>query len=278
MSKDEILKRLKKLNNIGKTISGEIKGTTRKENKGKIEDEIAHIVDENKYVIQKIKRSDNTIGFRFGYYTCDAKYTQLRYGESSPILSESDFKVLMNKAKEKGWITTNNNCELTERNIIVKLEADQTSNWINFIIHKRNMLNNITDNIWNSYYSERGISLTAITILTTSILALISIAIQLNSISLESPILILAGFVGGVDIAWIIYHIHLWKETMDGIKKYIPFRRVYEEMLQELIDGKFENIEQLRKKYSEQIKPLQDIFNEETEKFINSVPQTPNKK
>jgi len=103
MSKDEILKRLEKLNNIGKTISGEIKGTTGKENKGKILDEVFHIVDENRYVIQKIQKNNNTIGFRFGYYTCDANYRQLRYGESSPIMGASDFSILIYKAKEKGW-------------------------------------------------------------------------------------------------------------------------------------------------------------------------------
>jgi uncharacterized protein YkuJ len=104
MSKDEILKRLEKLNNIGKTISGEIKGTNSKENKGVILDEVYHIVDDNRYVIQKVQKKDNAIGFRFGYYTCDANYKQLRYGESSPIMSASDFSILINKAKEKGWI------------------------------------------------------------------------------------------------------------------------------------------------------------------------------
>jgi len=105
MSKVEILKRLEELNNIDKPITGEIKGTNKKEIKGTIKEEVFHIVGENKYVIQKIEKSDNTIGFRFGYYTCDANYKQLRYGESSIIMNATDFSKLINKAKEKGWIT-----------------------------------------------------------------------------------------------------------------------------------------------------------------------------
>jgi len=268
MSKEEILKRLENLSNVGKPIKGEIKGTRSKEIKGIIEDEVFHIVGENKYVIQKIKKSYNNLSLRFGYYTCDANYKQLRYGQSSIIMNKEDFSTLINKAKEKGWITTNNCWEITEGNKIVKPEDNQISDWINFIIHKRNMLNNITDNIWNSFYSEKGISLTSITILTSSILAIISIAVQLGSISLESPILILAAFLGGIDIFWIIRYIYLWKELKNGIKKYLPFRRVYEEILWELVDRKYENIEQIKKKYTEQIKPFQDIIKKETEKTM----------
>ena len=103
MNKETIIERLENLNNIGKEISGKVKGTQIKESNGKIIDEVSHLVDENKYVIQKIKIG-NTISYRIGYYTCDANYTKLYYGESSPIMKRSDFEKLIDKGKEKGWI------------------------------------------------------------------------------------------------------------------------------------------------------------------------------
>jgi len=103
MTKDEILKRLEELTNVGKPIEGEIKGTGIKEIKGIIEDEVFHIVGENKYVIQKIKKGDNTTSFRFGYYTCDANYKQLRYGQSSIIMDAPDLSNLILKVKKKKW-------------------------------------------------------------------------------------------------------------------------------------------------------------------------------
>ena len=105
MSKDEIVKRLKELDNTGKPIVGEIKGTVEKEVKGIIIDEVSHVVDEeNKYVIQQIYYWDGEIRYRFGYYTFDANHVGLRYGESSPIMMSSDFSNLIRKAEEKGWI------------------------------------------------------------------------------------------------------------------------------------------------------------------------------
>lgn len=104
MSREEIVKRLKELNNIDKEIKGKIKGTDEKEVKGIIKDEISHIVSDNKYVIQRIEIKNNDIGYRFGYYTFDANYKRLYYGESSPIMKDTDFSILLNKAIEKGWI------------------------------------------------------------------------------------------------------------------------------------------------------------------------------
>ena len=104
MGKKDILDRLRNLDNTGKTITGKIKGSDRRESKGKIEDEVFLMVDDNRYVIQKVKLKGGVTGFRIGYYTCDANYIKLYYGGYSPIMNKSDFTILINKAKDKGWL------------------------------------------------------------------------------------------------------------------------------------------------------------------------------
>ena len=104
MNKEECLKRLEELNNKGKKIRGKIKGTDRREIKGEIDDEVFRMVDENRYVIQKVELGMGKTGFRIGYYTCDADYNKLYYGGYSPIMKQSDFLKLLNEAKKKGWL------------------------------------------------------------------------------------------------------------------------------------------------------------------------------
>lgn len=105
MKKEEICKRLEELNNIGKPIIGEIKGTEEQEIKGIIIDEVSHMVNnENKYVIQQISFGEGEIGYRIGYYTYDANYKKLYYGGKCPIMNEPNFTILINEAKKKGWL------------------------------------------------------------------------------------------------------------------------------------------------------------------------------
>ena len=104
MSKEKCIRKLKELDNLNKKINGKIKGKKKREVKGTIEDEVSHLIGENKYVIQKIKLKSGDPGFRIGYYTCDAKYTKLYYGGYSPIIKSSDFSILLNKARKKGWL------------------------------------------------------------------------------------------------------------------------------------------------------------------------------
>ena len=104
MSKDEIIKKLRNLDNKGKNVVAGIKGTKKRKSMGVIVDEASHMVDENKYVIQKIKLTKGGTKFRIAYYTCDANDTRLYYGRSSPIMKASDFSILINKAKKRGWL------------------------------------------------------------------------------------------------------------------------------------------------------------------------------
>jgi hypothetical protein len=103
MNKEDILEKLRNLNNTGKQIKGKIKGTDEKEIKGIIIDEVSQMSGDNKYVIQKIDGGNKTF-YRSGYYTFDSNFERLYFGESSPIMMESDFLFLINKAKQKGWL------------------------------------------------------------------------------------------------------------------------------------------------------------------------------
>lgn len=103
MSKEECIKKLRELNNMGKPVTPTLKGTNKEEEIGVIEDLVSQMVDENRYEIQRIKLHKGGIAYRICYYTCDADYKRLDYGGKCPIINESDFAILLNKAKKKGW-------------------------------------------------------------------------------------------------------------------------------------------------------------------------------
>ena len=103
MNKDDCIKKLEELNNIGKSVSPTIKGE-EEEVIGEIEDLVSHIVGENRYEIQRIKLNEGGIAYRICYYTCDANYKKLYYGGKCPIMNEPDFTILINEAKKKGWL------------------------------------------------------------------------------------------------------------------------------------------------------------------------------
>ena len=103
MNKEECLKKLEELNNIGKPVNPTIKGTDETEEIGVIEDLVSQMVGENRYEIQRIKLHKGGIAYRLCYYTCDADYKRLDYGGKCPIINETDFSILMTKAKNKGW-------------------------------------------------------------------------------------------------------------------------------------------------------------------------------
>lgn len=140
-----------------------------------------------------------------------------------------------------------------------------SSDWINFLIHKRNGLDEITDNIWKSYYAERTISLAAITILSTSILAIASIYHQMDSQSIQGSINLIpliSAFLSGIDVVVIGRYFRIRKQVMDAILKLIPFRYPLDEMLLKLMHGKYKNTEELEKEYEEKLKPFQDCIKE----------------
>jgi len=111
MTKEECLKKLRELNNIGKPVKATVKGTDKRKEMGRIEDLVSHIVDENRYEIQKIKLHKGGIAYRTCYYTGDSKYIGLKFGGFATIMNESDFSELINKAKKKGWIKINNHLD-----------------------------------------------------------------------------------------------------------------------------------------------------------------------
>ena len=106
MKKEECIKKLEALDNIGKSVDKEIRGNNKKKEViGEIEDLVSHIVDENRYEIQKIKLNKGGRVFRITYYICNANYSGLKFGKSAPIMKESDFTILIDKARRKGWLT-----------------------------------------------------------------------------------------------------------------------------------------------------------------------------
>ena len=137
------------------------------------------------------------------------------------------------------------------------------ADWIVFLIHKRNSLDEITNNIWRSYYAERTISLTAITILTTSILALASIYHQIGSSSLVGSIdfiPLLSAFLSGIDVVVIGRFFQIRGQVLGAIIKLIPYRLPLDEMLLKIMNRKYKNIIELEKDYESKLKSFQDCL------------------
>lgn len=102
--KEECLKKLRELDNRGKTITAKVKGTNDEKEIGVIDDLVYQMAGENRYEIQRIKLRKGGIEYRICYYTCDANDTHPHFAQYAPIMNESDFSELINKAKEKGWL------------------------------------------------------------------------------------------------------------------------------------------------------------------------------
>lgn len=74
---------------------------------GRIEEEVYIMVGDYKHMIQRIKY-DNTpgdssvYGYRTCYYTLSAG-GQLKFGQFAQQLTEHQYKILLGKAKKKGW-------------------------------------------------------------------------------------------------------------------------------------------------------------------------------
>lgn len=145
------------------------------------------------------------------------------------------------------------------------------SDWVNFLIHKRKSLDEITNNIWKSYYAERTINLAIITILSTSILALAGLYHQIGSIETRESINfipLLSAFLSGIDIVFIVRFIQMRQLVMDAIMKLTPFRYPLDEMLLKLMHGKYKNIDELEEEYESKLKPLKDILSEMSKKIL----------
>jgi hypothetical protein len=145
------------------------------------------------------------------------------------------------------------------------------SDWVNFLIHKRKGLDEITNNIWKSYYADRAKSLAVITILSTAIFAFLSVAINLNIFSVNSPIMLLVAFLGGIDVVVIARYFILHKHVVKAMIKLGPFRYPLDEMLIKLIHGKYKNLNELKKEYNEKLGPLQTHLKDLSKPFFSYI-------
>jgi len=109
MLTDEQLERLHRASRQGQTVTHKIKGGSGREVVGVVVDEVYIIVADYKHMIQKIRFPDNArwggneFAYRAGYYTYDASRKYIKWGQYTPVLTETQYRELLSKAREKGW-------------------------------------------------------------------------------------------------------------------------------------------------------------------------------
>jgi len=101
---EDLLKKLRELSNLGKTVGFADKKSGGHYKVGEIIDEVSVVSSsdvEYKYFIQKIRTPQDRIEYRFCYYTTDAKQKRLVFGQYAIDMSERDFFELVRKAVQK---------------------------------------------------------------------------------------------------------------------------------------------------------------------------------
>lgn len=103
------LKWLEGATRIGKMVRHKNKGGPGHQAVGKVVDEVYIIVNDYKQMIQQIEFAPgsewggNRYAYRAGYYTYDANMKKRTWGQYTPVLTESQYRELLQKAKQKGW-------------------------------------------------------------------------------------------------------------------------------------------------------------------------------
>jgi hypothetical protein len=106
---DEQKQRLEAKSTVGRTVTFKNKGISGERKVGKIVDEVALIVRHHKHLIQKILYADgvscdgSTHGYRTGYYTYSNGMNKIVWGQYTQFLTGNEYRVLLTKAKAKGW-------------------------------------------------------------------------------------------------------------------------------------------------------------------------------
>ena len=76
---------------------------------GTIVDEVSILVGDYKHLIQKVEFSsgiswdESRYAYRTGYYTWDAGYKRLTWGQYTQFLTEKEYKQLLSLARAKQW-------------------------------------------------------------------------------------------------------------------------------------------------------------------------------
>lgn len=77
---------------------------------GKVVDEVYIIVNDYKHMIQKIEFAQglswdrSKYAYRTGYYTWDANFKRIIWGQFTQFLTEKEYSRLLEQARKKGWI------------------------------------------------------------------------------------------------------------------------------------------------------------------------------
>jgi hypothetical protein len=106
---DEQIQRLEAKSTVGRTVTFRSKGISSDRKVGKIIDEVALVVRHHKHLIQKILFADGVSwdgsphGYRTGYYTYSNGMKNIVWGQSTQFLTGTEYRVLLTKAKAKGW-------------------------------------------------------------------------------------------------------------------------------------------------------------------------------
>ena len=103
-------KKLEAMSGQGKPVRFKHKGRQGYQEIGEVVDEVYIMSDDYKHLLQKIKFKDGVswdeskFGYRTGYYTYDGQMKKIKWGQYTQFLTEKEYKALLSKAKEKGWI------------------------------------------------------------------------------------------------------------------------------------------------------------------------------
>ena len=101
--------KLERMSRLGQTVTHKRKGGAGREVVGTVVDEVYIIVSDYKHMIQQIRFPDHArwdgseFAYRVGYYTYDASGKHIKWGQYTSVLTESQYRELLAKARAKGW-------------------------------------------------------------------------------------------------------------------------------------------------------------------------------
>lgn len=94
---------------IGRLVTFKHKGKPGTYQLGVVEDEVYVLVSDYKHMIQRIRFADGVswdgsdYGYRTGYYTYQADMRHIKWGQYTQFLTETEYQVLLRKARAKDW-------------------------------------------------------------------------------------------------------------------------------------------------------------------------------
>jgi hypothetical protein len=97
---------------LGRNITFKYKHKPGRYTVGLVEDEVYIIIGEYKHLIQKVRFQDgvswdgSTHAYRTGYYTYAAGRKTIKWGQYTQFLTEKEYRLLLQKARDKGWQLT----------------------------------------------------------------------------------------------------------------------------------------------------------------------------